>query len=211
MIKINLFPVRAARQRERGKLQAVIGAGVLLVVVGAIVVYHGVETSTNEEIQQKNQALKDAVERLKRELGDYEQVKAQRAELQRQRDAIQRLQQNRAGPVYLMRELIDILSLGKGPSFDKTEYEEALRRDPSAGFNPNWDVRRLWLMQWEEKAHEVTIKGAAKSSDDVAEFTKRLKLSPFFSEVYWQQTKPEVDTKDNVQYVTFDLRCRVSY
>jgi type IV pilus assembly protein PilN len=155
--------------------------------------------------------LNDAVERLKREIGDYEQVKAQRAELQRQRDAIQKLQANRAGPVFLMRELSGILSTGKGPSFDKTEYEETLRRDPNAGYNPNWDVRRVWVTSWEEKGHEVTIKGSAKSSDDVAEFTKRLKLSPFFADVYWQQTTPQTDSKLNVSYVNFDMRCKVNY
>ncbi|MCS6914125.1 MAG: PilN domain-containing protein [Myxococcales bacterium] len=211
MIRINLFPVRQARLRERGKQHLVIGIGVLSVVVAGIVVYHGYETAQNEELQQRVHALRQAVEQLKQELGDYEQVKAQRAELQRQREAIQRLQQNRAGPVFLMRELSDILSMGKGPSFDKAEYEEALRRDPNAGFNPNWDVRRVWLTSWEEKNHEVVIKGSAKSSDDVAEFTKRLKLSPFFSDVYWQQTTPQKDEKRNVTYVNFDLRCKVSY
>ena len=53
--------------------------------------------------------------------------------------------------------------------------------------------------------------GAAKSDEDVAEFLKRLKLSAFFSEVYWQQTQPTVDAKLNVAYVTFDVTCKVNY
>ena len=57
----------------------------------------------------------------------------------------------------------------------------------------------------------MKIKGAAKSDEDVAEFLKRLKVSAFFSDVYWQQTKPEIDTKLNVSYVTFDVTCRVNY
>lgn len=211
MIRINLFPVRQARLRERGKQHLVIGVGILSLAVAGVVVYHGYETGQSEAVQAKVRSLTDAVERLKREIGDYDQVKAQRAELQRQREAIQKLQLNRAGPVYLMRELSGILSTGKGPSFDKAEYEETLRRDPNAGYNPNWDVRRVWVTSWEEKGHEVTIKGSAKSSDDVAEFTKRLKLSPFFSDVYWQQTTPQNDTKLNVTYVNFDMRCKVNY
>lgn len=211
MIKINLFPVRQARQREIGKLHAVIGLAVILLTAAAIVVYDGHESATNNQIKSKNQELTESIEKLKAEIGDYEQVKAQRAELQRQRDAIQRLTSNRSGPVFLMRELSDILSKGKGPSFDKVEYEDSLRRDPNAGFNPNWDVRRLWLLSWDQKAQDVTIKGSAKSTDDVAEFTKRLKISAFFSDVYWQQTTPQVDDKTGVSYVNFDLRCKVVY
>lgn len=211
MIKINLFPVRQARQREIGKLHAVIGLAVTLLTVAAIVVYDGHESATNNRIRAKNQELTESIEKLKTEVGDYEQVKAQRAELQRQRDAIQKLTSNRSGPVFLMRELSDILSKGKGPSFDKLEYEDSLRRDPNAGFNPNWDVRRLWLLAWDQKAQDVTIKGSAKSTDDVAEFTKRLKISAFFSDVYWQQTTPQIDEKTGVSYVNFDLRCKVVY
>jgi len=60
----------------------------------------------------------------------------------------------------------------------------------------------------------VTIKGGAKSAEDVAEFLKRLKLSAFFEpkSVYWQQTQPQVDTKlSSVTYVTFDVTARVNY
>lgn len=211
MIRINLFPVRQARLREKGKQQAAIGAAVLGVVASVVVVFHGWEVNQNEVLAAKNKRLSENIERLKKEIGDYEAVKAQRADLQRQRDAIKKLQENRAGPVFLMRELSDILSAGKGPSFDKQEYEDTLRKDPTAGYQPNWDVKRLWLMSWEEKNHDVVIKGAGKSNDDVAEFAKRLKLSPFFSDVYWQQTTPQSDQRLNLTYVTFDLRCKVVY
>lgn len=211
MIRINLFPVRQARLREKGKQQAAIGVAVLAIVASVVVVFHGLQTGENETLAAKNRRLTDTIERLKKEIGDYEQVKAQRADLQRQRDAIKKLQENRAGPVFLMRELSDILSAGKGPSFDRQEYDETLRRDPTAGYNPNWDVKRLWITAWEEKSHDVTLRGSAKSTDDVAEFAKRLKLSPFFSDVYWQQTTPAIDNRLNLSYVTFDLRCKVVY
>lgn len=211
MIKINLFPVRQARQQEMGKLHLAIGVAGLVVLGGIILVYNGYQQSENDALKAKNGAVREVIEALKKELGDYEEIKAQRAELQRQREAIQKLQQNRAGPVFLMRELSEILSKGKGPSYDKVEFEESLRRDPNAGYNPNWDTRRVWLVSWEERNHEVTIKGAAKSSDDVAEFTKRMKLSPFFQDVYWQQTQPAMDGKFSVPFVTFDMRCKVVY
>ena len=46
---------------------------------------------------------------------------------------------------------------------------------------------------------------------EVAEFTRRLKLSPFFTDVYWQQTTPQQDGPGRINYVGFDLRCKVNY
>jgi len=211
MIKINLLPVKAAKRREQGQKQLLVGVIVFTATLVGIVVFHGTQAAHINELREHNQQVSKDIARLKAEIGDYDVIKAQRDELIRQRDAIKRLQANRSGPTHMMRELSDILTPGKGPTFNKEQYEETIKRDPNAGFNPNWDTRRAWLISYVEQSHSVKIKGGAKSDEDVAEFLKRLKVSAFFSEVYWQQTKPEVDTKLNVSYVTFDVTCRVNY
>ena len=143
---------------------------------------------------------------------DYEQVKAQRDSLLRQKAAIKKLQDARSGPAFLMRELSDILTKGKGPTIVREEYDKQLQQDPNAGYNPNWEPKRCWLLQYAEKEGVATIRGGAKSSEDVAEFLKRLKLSAFFSDVYWKQTQPQVDAKaSNVTFVVFDVTARVHY
>lgn len=211
MIKINLLPVKAAKRREQGQKQLLIGVVALSATLVGIIVFHGTQVAKINQMREYNQGLSRDIAKLKAEIGDYEVIKAQRDELIRQRDAIKRLQANRSGPTYMMRELSDILTPGKGPTFNKEQYEEAIKRDPNAGFNPNWDTRRAWLVSYVEQNHAVKIKGGAKSDEDVAEFLKRLKVSAFFSDVYWQQTQPEVDTKLNVSFVTFDVTCRVNY
>ena len=211
MIKINLLPVKAAKRREQGQKQLLAGVIILSATLVGIIVFHGTQVAHINELRDHNTQLSKDIARLKAEIGDYDVIKAQRDELIRQRDAIKRLQANRSGPTYMMRELSDILTPGKGPTFNKEQYEEAIKRDPNAGFNPNWDTRRAWLISYSEQNHAVKIHGGAKSDEDVAEFLKRLKVSAFFSDVYWQQTKPEVDTKLNVSYVTFDVTCRVNY
>src|SRR5207237_5061393 len=128
-----------------------------------IIVFHGAQVAAINDIRRQNQETSAAIARLKAEIGDYEVVKAQREDLLRQRDVIKRLQTNRAGPVWLMRELSDILTKGKGPTFNKEVYEELIKRDPNAGFNPNWEPKRVWLLSYEEKSHSVKIHGAAKS------------------------------------------------
>jgi type IV pilus assembly protein PilN len=211
MIRINLLPVKQTKRREQGVRQLIVGAVVVSIAFAGVIVFHGTQISQINAMRAENQATARAIAQLKAEIGDYDQIKAQRENLIRQRDAIKRLQANRAGPVWLMRELSDILTKGKGPTFDKEKYEEQLRKDPNAGFNPNWEPKRVWLLGYEEKDHAVKIKGAAKSDEDVAEFLKRLKLSAFFSDVYWQQTQPQTDQKLSVAFVTFDVACRVNY
>jgi type IV pilus assembly protein PilN len=211
MIRINLLPVKAAKRRESGQRQLLVGIVAFTLALVGVIVFHTAESSKINDMRAHNQQLSSAIAKLKAEIGDYELVKAQRDELIRQRDAIKRLQANRSGPVWMMRELSDILTKGKGPTFNKEAYEEQIRRDPSAGFNPNWDPKRVWLLQYEEKAHLVTLKGAAKSDEDVAEFLKRLKQSAFFGDVYWKQTTPMTDPKLSVAYVTFDVTCKVNY
>ncbi len=211
MIKINLLPVKAAKRREQGQKQLLAAVVVFSATLVSIIIFHGTQVAHINELREHNQHLSRDIAKLKSEIGDYDVIKAQRDELIRQRDAIKRLQANRSGPTFMMRELSDILTPGKGPTFNKEQYEESIKRDPSVGFNPNWDTRRAWLISYAETSHQVKIKGGAKSDEDVAEFLKRLKISAFFSDVYWQQTKPEVDTKLNVSYVTFDVTCRVNY
>ncbi len=211
MIRINLLPVKAAKKREAGQRQLLAGVVAFSLALVGVIVFHGTEVAAINDQKAQNEATKQAIERLKQELGDYDQVKAQREELLKQREAIKKLQANRAGPVFLMRELSDILTKGKGPSLNKDAYEAQLKKDPTSGFNSNWETRRVWLLNYEEKAHSVKIKGAAKSDEDVAEFLKRLKQSPFFTDVYWQGTQPQIDGKLNVSYVTFDVTCKVDY
>ena len=140
------------------------------------------------ELVQENARIQTDMDRLKAELGDYDRVKAQREELLKQRKSIQALEAGRTGPVFLLRELSEILTPGKGPTFDRVSYEEALRRDPNVGFNAAWDTRRAWLESYEEHDKKVRIRGAAKSHDDAAEFMKRLNSSVFFNGVRLENT-----------------------
>lgn len=211
MIKINLLPVKAAKRREQGQRQLLIGVVAVTLATVGLIVFHSAEAASVDELRVSNRTLQGAIENLKREVGDYDAVKQQRDDLLRQREAIRRLQANRSGPVWMMRELSDILTKGKGPTFDKEAYEEQLKRDPNAGVNPNWDPKRVWVISYEEKQHVVKMKCAAKSGDDVAQFTKRMKQSPFFSNVYWKETQPLFDSKLNVSYVIFEVNCQVNY
>jgi type IV pilus assembly protein PilN len=211
MIRINLLPVKAAKRREQGQRQLLLGAVILTAAIVTIIVFHTAEARRVSDLQTKNRDVERTINDLKVRIGDYDKVVKDREDLMRQAEAIRQLQANRSGPVWMMRELSDVLTKGKGPTFDKEKYAEATQKDPNAGFNANWESKRVWLLSYEEKRHAVKLRAAAKSDEDVAEFLKRLKQSAFFSDVYWQGTQPQFDPKINVAYVTFDVTCRVNY
>ena len=209
MIHINLLPIRKVKRAEAGQRQFLyMGVAILATVVG-VVFLHMQASGELEEIRRKNTIIKADVARLKQEIGDYEKIRVQREDLLRQRKTIQALDAGRNGPVYLMREMSEILSPGKGPTFDRITYEETLRRDPNAGFNASWDTRRVWMESYTEDQKQVRIRGAAKSNEDVAELLKRLNSSVFFSDVNLDSTS-QVSGRA-VKFVNFSLSANVIY
>ncbi len=209
MIRINLLPIRKVKRAEASQRQFVyMGMAILATVVG-VVFLHLQADGQLEDIRRKNTILTAEVARLKQEIGDYDKIRGQREELLRQRKTIQALDAGRTGPVYLLREMSEILSPGKGPTFDRITYEDTLRRDPNAGFNASWDPRRVWMEGYAEDQKHVRIRGSAKSNEDVAEFLKRLNSSVFFGNVNLDSTTQV--SGHGIKFVNFGLSADVTY
>jgi type IV pilus assembly protein PilN len=211
MIRINLLRNKRSRRADVGHRQLLAMAASVVVTVGAIAVAHFQASSTLETVVQENTRLQAEIDALKKELGDYDRIKAQREELLKQRKSIEQLEAGRTGPVYLLRELSELLTPGKGPTFDRVTYEEALRRDPNVGFNASWETRRAWMDSYEEANKKVKIRGVAKSHDDAAEFMKRLNSSVFFKDVRLENTIQSTAALGSVPHITFNLNAEVIY
>jgi type IV pilus assembly protein PilN len=209
VIRINLLPIRKAKRAEASQRQFLFMGLAIVATIGGLVLVDVQANGELDEAKRRNTILAAEVASLKKELGDYDKVRAQREELLRQRKTIQALDAGRTGPVYLLRELSEILSPGKGPTFDRITYEEQLRRDPNAGFNASWDTRRVWVDSYAEADRGVKLKGAAKSNEDVAEFLKRLNSSVFFSDVNLDSTAQQAGR--SVKFVSFSLSAKVVY
>jgi type IV pilus assembly protein PilN len=213
MMHINLIRAKKARRRDPGERSLVI-MGAAIVAATAIMAFITVGASTElQKLVRANDIVKDDIERLKTELGDYDKIKQQRQDLLAQQKTIDALKTGRTGPVYLMREMSEILTSRKGPTFDRTSYEERLRRDPNVGFNSGWDPRRVWLESFEEVQRKVRVQGSARTNEDVAEFLKRLQLSVFFMDVTPESTTQVGDsaTAGGARHVTFNVSARVVY
>jgi type IV pilus assembly protein PilN len=213
MMRINLIQVRKPRRRDAGERALVIMGAVVLVAVGIMVAVTVQAGSELQRLVRVNNGVKDDIERLKTELGDYDKIKEQRQDLLKQQKTLDTLRTGRTGPVYLMREMSEILTAGKGPTFDRASYEERLRRDPNVGFNSGWDPRRVWLETFDEAQRKVHVHGSARTNEDVAEFLKRLQLSVFFTEVTPESTTQVGDGTGSggAKHVTFNLSARVVY
>jgi type IV pilus assembly protein PilN len=212
MIRINLLPGKRAKRQDAGQRHLLfMGMGVLA-AVGGIVFLHISASNRLDDLNRQNNIIKAEIDRLKAELGDYDKIKGQREELMKQRKTIENLDANRTGPVFVLRELSEILTPGKGPTFDRITYEENLRKDPNAGFNASWETKRVWLDSFEEEGRRVKIRGAAKSNEDVAEFWRRLGMSVFFTEVTPEGTNQTSATREgSVKHVLFSGTAGVIY
>jgi len=211
MIRINLLPVRQKRKFQAGQRQLLIFAAVLVVELALMFVFYGWKSGEVEDKQRKVSNLEAEVAQLKQQVGDFDQLKAQMERLLSQKQIINKLQKGRSGPVWMMRELSNILTEGKGPTFDQVKYEELLRANPNAGFNPGWKPSRLWIESFDENGGEVRIIGKAKDYDDVAEFNKRLALSKYFTDEFLERNDQVLDEKLGLKVVKFSLRCRITY
>lgn len=213
MMRINLIRVKRARRRDAGERALLLmGAVVVLAIGGMVAVTVRAEGELRTLVRQGN-AVRDEIERMKTELGDYDKIKEQRQDLLKQQKTIDALKTGRTGPVYLMRELSEILTPGKGPTFDRVGYEERLRRDPNVGFNSGWDPRRVWLESFDEAQRKVKLRGSGRTNEDVAEFLKRLQLSVFFADVTPESTSQvaESGSSGGAKHVVFNVSARVVY
>ncbi len=211
MIRINLLPVKHVKKVQAGQRQIFIFLLALLAEVIVLFFVHQMKSSDVDERKRRAAILLAEVELLKKDVGDFDRLKAQYDQLLAQQKTINDLQKGREGPVWVMRELSDLLTPGKGPSFDQADYEALLRANPNAGFNPRWNPYRLWLVQVQESGGNIRLMGKAKDYDDVAEFNKRINLSKFFEDDFLERNILIQDKDLGQKVVQFSLRAKVKY
>ena len=180
MIRINLLPIKQDRRREAVRNQIIFGALAVAVEVAVFVVMYmdlGADIQTQENL---NSAVQAEVKRVRQQIKDHQEILDEIAEFEKRQAAIDGLMEARTGPVHVMVELSNILSKRGKPNIDQAAYDKLVRLDPSAGYDKEWDFRRVWVSKFSEKSRQVTIEGQALTHEDVAEFLRRINLSRFF-------------------------------
>jgi Tfp pilus assembly protein PilN len=217
MIRINLLPhgKKTRHKSTPGQGSALVGLlAIAAAVVGCMLVNRSKQTEVDAISDQNNQ-IEAQIATIKSALGDVHALEAEKAELQAEAGAIQNLTQNRQLPCWAMHELSKLMTRDHEPSYQPQVYEALLKKSPSAAFDPTWDPKALWLTKFSEKDHAVEIDGGARSSDDIAEFVKRLGVSVYFQNprttTITKQSEPLFQGGPSVDYLAFIVTATVNY
>ena len=210
MIRINLLP----RTRKQAQAQSSGGgplwAGIYLLAVFVwgigLALFYFQKQAELQGVQQSNRALDAEVADLQQRTARLEELQAQLARSQRLEQVVEELNRARTGPLRVMMELSQVLSVPGGPTIDAEALERQRQINPYAGFREGWDVRRLWLKSFSEADRVCRIAGEARTNEDVAEFLRRLSLSELFADVVLERTQGGA-----ADVIAFNLNCRVRY
>jgi len=214
MIRVNLLPT--ARKKEAGfsggfQVWAVVYA---LVAVLCCVFYGVVYWNYNNKLEEKKAAiitLESEIKRAEKQNTNLDEIKERLTKSRKFEEVINGLQAARSGPTRVLMEFSKILSQQGGPTIDEKQLERLRRDNPLAGYNPSWDIRRLWINAFKEEDRHCVINGLARSNEDVAEFLRRLSLSEVFEAVALESTKAAKDPDTTQPVVSFSLTCDVRY
>lgn len=217
MIRINLLPGGKGKSRSAAPADpnttfwvALYSALFVFTVIGLGIWYTIAYQGVSEQLAS-NERLRGQIATVTRSSANIDVVRAA-LERSRQLEAVvEELQRARLGPKHVLMELVRVTSEGGGPTVDTARLEALRRTNPLAGYNPNWDYRRVWLTEFTEDNREVVIKGVARTNEDVGEFQRRLTLSERFSNVVLTSTAARVDTGTSLDVVDFELHAQVRY
>jgi len=212
MIRINLLQVRTTRERRKSSIatQLVVFLVLLAGEIGAFVwLYVGV----NDELSTKNQEIAEiqsALAAKRQEVSSLDAKQQELAEIDGKRDVIAALQAAKTGPLYMVAEVMRILSKNGGPQLDDAT-SLLVKQDPELNFRRDWDFRRVWVRRLQEIDREVTIEGTALDVSDISEFQRRLNLSQYFEDVRWVSSPEATEGPGEQSLYDFTLKGRAVY
>ncbi|MEO5376934.1 MAG: PilN domain-containing protein [Magnetococcus sp. DMHC-6] len=178
MIKINLLPYREAQRQQQFQLIIILWVCVALVGVGIV---FGVDYYISSLIadQELIKSNQEAeISRLDKELGEIKNINSKKEELQKLLDTIASLRRNRFLEVHLLDELTKAIP------------------------------EKVWLDRLITKTGELELTGGAESNAHVADFMKKLDLSPYFGEV--SLSRVTQDEKNNQKTKGFILKAKIT-
>lgn len=212
MIRINLLTRKKRVERqEKTQTWLLVAFGLVLLEVVALVVYHSFKVEELKVQERKNAELSAQIDQSKKAVAKHAEVKEKLAQLRAREEAIAKLQSARSGPTSILLELSRLLTQGRGPTVDAGKLNQLRRDDPAAAFNPNWDTRRLWIVNFKEDKRKLRIEGLARDGEDVSELARRMSLSDYFVGVKLLPARRQVDQATKVELVRFSLEAEVKY
>lgn len=211
MIRINLLPTKKLRAASSGRSLILLALALAVVEIVGIGVLHASRSSRRDELVRANEEVRTRIDRIKHEISDHDAIRAEIEHIQKRDEVIEQLKAARTGPVLALMELAGILSPGAGPRVPREVLEQMRRDNPLTAPNERWDPRRLWITGFTEDNRHVKLVGEARGHDDVAEFLRRLNVSPYFAEVRLVKTMSAMNTELHLELVQYEIECTARY
>ena len=212
MIRINLLrEKKKARREAKGSQTVLVGLlGVIGAAAAVILLVHLPLQTEIDDLKAENAKRQNAIKKLNEETKEFSVVEAQVKAAEAQELAIQRLNDARAVPSWMLFELSSILTKDHKPTMTP-EMAARVNEDPNRKFTIGWDPKRIWLTSIDEKDGIVTIHGGAQSTSDVTQLALRLQASVFFKEIAPTKVAQETDSASKQSFYAFSIVGKVLY
>ncbi len=177
MIRINLLPHRLERRKAQRKHLAILAGMVAALAIGIVVLVHGVIAGYLGVQNDRNAFVKRENAKLDKDIAEIRKLRGEIASLLARKQVIERLQTDRAQPVFLLEELVRQVPDGV---FIKGFKQLGLRVNMTGYAQSNARVstlmRNISSSPHLTNPHLIEIKAAAVANKRVAEFSMSFNL-----------------------------------
>jgi Tfp pilus assembly protein PilN len=211
MIKINLLREKKVKRTPKGQQSLLLGLAMIGAAGAAVfLLIHMPQADAIAKVEGENRRLKSNITQLEKDTKDFETVKDQLDKAAAKERSIERLNDARATPAWMLYELANILAKDHKPTMTP-DMTRRVAGDPNRQLAMGWDSSRVWVESIDEKAGLMTLTGGAQTAADITEFTKRMQASVFFSDVAATKVTKAEETSQKVAYYKFTITGKVQY
>ena len=179
MIKINLFPFRAARKRENIRRQIGYYIASVLILLAFMVIYFQKLNGDLNGLQSQQKNLQAELATYQETIKRINELDKRTQEIRAKLEVIKELEKKKTGPVHLIDEIA-----------------MAVPKD------------KLWLNSLKESKGSLTLTGTAMDNETVALFMTNLERSEYVSSVDLQSAKLRSLSKLNLNVSDFVPNCK---
>lgn len=161
MIKINLLPFRASKKKETLTQQLIIMAVILAAAIAVAGVYYSITLTKIATTKKAIQSSEEEIVTLKKKIGEIDNLKKLKADVQKKLDILNQLRKGKTGPAIRLARISDIVP------------------------------EKIWLTRYQESGTSVSISGLAYNEDLIAEFMRSIQASQEFGNVELQVSEQQ--------------------
>jgi len=143
-IRINLLPVRQVKKREMGRQFLVLVAGALIIAGAANFYWYSTRDAERGRLQDQVTETQRRIDALEKQIGEVNDLKKRKKEVEDKLAILDKLKKQRSGPVKLLDALSSAIP------------------------------KKVFIVDFDEKANAVKLMGSAESHEDVSEFMRGL-------------------------------------